>query len=45
MLDRFAVGSVNLHMVINFEDKGLAPVFAAAAATVFGVASAVVGIP
>ena len=45
MVDRFALGSINLHMVINFEDKGIAPVLAALTLSIFAATSAATGLP
>ena len=45
MVDRFALGAINLHMVINFEDKGIAPALAALTLSTFAATSALTGLP
>ncbi len=42
-VDRFALGAINLHMVANFEDKGLSPLQAVSVLSLFALTSAVVG--
>jgi cyanate permease len=44
-VDRFALGAINLHMVINFQDKGLSAFQAASILTVFATTSAITGVP
>ena len=44
-VERFALGSVNLHMVANFEDHGIAPALAVSTLSVFAATSAVTGLP
>lgn len=45
VVERFGLGSINLHMVVNFEDKGLSPLLAASILSIFAVISAVTTLP
>ena len=45
IVERFALGSINLHMVANFEDKGIAMVLAVSTLSIFAATSAVTGLP
>ncbi len=45
VVERFALGSINLHMVINFEDKGLAQGLAVSTLSIFAATSALTGLP
>ncbi len=45
IVERFALGSINLHMVANFEDKGLAMGLAVSTLSIFAATSAVTGLP
>lgn len=45
MVDRFALGAINLHMVINFEDKGIPEALAALTLSTFAATSALTGLP
>ena len=44
-VDRFALGAINLHMVINFQDQGLSAFQAASILTIFATTSAITGVP
>ena len=44
-MERFALGSINLHMVINFEDRGLAQGLAVSTLSIFAATSALTGLP
>jgi MFS family permease len=43
--DRFALGAINLHMVINFQDQGLSAWESASILTIFASTSALTGVP
>ncbi len=45
VVERFALGSINLHMVANFEDKGLSLGLAALTLSVFATVAALTGLP
>ena len=45
VVERFALGSINLHMVANFEDRGLSLGMAALTLSVFATVAAVTGLP
>ena len=45
IVERFALGSINLHMVINFEDRGLAQGLAVSTLSIFAATSALTGLP
>ena len=44
-VDRFALGAINLHLVINFQDKGLSPAQAVSILSLFAATSALTGVP
>lgn len=44
-VDRFALGAINLHMVISFQDKGLSAVQAVSILSLFAATSALTGVP
>lgn len=44
-VDRFALGSINLHMVINFQDKGIPAALAVSVLSIFAATSALTGMP
>jgi len=44
-VDRFALGAINLHLVINFQDQGLSAFQAASILTIFATTSAITGVP
>ena len=44
-VDRFALGAINLHLVINFQDKGLSAVQAVSILSLFAATSALTGVP
>jgi sugar phosphate permease len=44
-MDRFALGAINLHMVINFQDKGLSAAQAVSVLSLFAATSAVTSVP
>lgn len=45
IVDRFALGSLNLHMVANLEDQGLALGLAVSILSIFAATSALTGLP
>ncbi len=45
IVERFALGSVNLHMVVNFEDRGLPAGLAVSTLSIFAATSALTGLP
>ncbi len=45
IVERFALGSINLHMVVNFEDRGLAQGLAVSTLSIFAATSALTGLP
>ncbi len=45
IVERFALGSVNLHMVANFEDRGLPMGLAVSTLSIFAATSALTGLP
>lgn len=45
IVERFALGSINLHMVVNFEDRGLAAGLAVSTLSIFAATSALTGLP
>ncbi len=45
IVERFALGSVNLHMVVNFEDRGLAAGLAVSTLSIFAATSALTTLP
>ncbi len=45
VVERFALGSINLHMVVNFEDRGLAQGLAVSTLSIFAATSALTGLP
>ena len=45
IVERFALGSINLHMVANFEDKDIARGLAVSTLSIFAATSAVTGLP
>lgn len=44
-IERFALGSINLHMVVSFEDRGLAPALAVSVLSIFAATTALTTIP
>jgi MFS family permease len=44
-VDRFALGAINLHLVINFQDKGLSAAQAVSILSLFAATSALTGVP
>jgi MFS family permease len=44
-VDRFALGAINLHMVVSFQDKGLSAVQAVSILSLFAATSAFMGVP
>ena len=44
-VDRFALGAINLHMVIRFQDQGLSDVQAVSILSLFATVSALTGVP
>ncbi len=45
IVDRFALGAINLHMVANFEDQGLALGLAVSTLSIFAATSALTALP
>ena len=45
IVERFALGSINLHMVVNFEDRGLAAGLAVSTLSIFAATSALTTLP
>ena len=45
IVERFALGSINLHMVANFEDRGLPMGLAVSTLSIFAATSALTGLP
>ena len=45
IMERFALGSINLHVSANFEDKGLALVLAVSVLSIFAATSALTSLP
>jgi MFS family permease len=44
-VERFALGSINLHMVVSFEDRGLPAALAVSVLSIFAATSAITTIP
>lgn len=44
-VDRFALGAINLHLVISFQDKGLSAAQAVSILSLFAATSALTGVP
>ena len=44
-MERFCLGSINLHMVVSFQDRGLSDVLAVSVLSIFAATSALTGLP